>query len=154
MGTVARPLSAEQELATQQSSTSTPASKRPHCSSTSPHHRNCVTKISTTTPATTWTLLRTSIPLASTSQQQPRAPRSPPRVTLFAAPLPSDPVIGMLHPSIFLASSLLLAHSHGDLQPSKLHHDSSEARLLQVTSGGNIRGGPLERSTLDLDRTG
>jgi len=46
----------------------------------------------------------------------------------------------MLHPGIFLASSLLLAHSHGDLQPSKLHHDSSEARLLQVTSGGNIRG--------------
>merc|ERR1712079_581400 len=69
-------------------------------------------------------------------------------------PLPSDPVIGMLPPGIFLASSLLLAHSHGDLQPSKLHHDSSEARLLQVTSGGNIRGGPLERSTLDLDRTG
>merc|ERR1711988_1298061 len=102
MGTVARPLSAEQELATQQPSTSTPASKQPHCSSTSPHHRNCVTKISTTTPATTWTLLRTSNPLASTSQQ-PRAPRSPPRVTLFAASLPITAKMPPLDPTGLLS---------------------------------------------------
>merc|ERR1712214_131145 len=99
MGTVARPLSAEQELATQQPSTYHTANKRPHCSSTSPHHRNCVTKISTTTPPTTpWTLLRTSIPLASTSQQS-RAPRSPPRVTLFAASLPITAKMPPLDPT-------------------------------------------------------
>ena len=78
--------------------TSTPAIKRPHYSSTSPHHRNCVTKISTPPPTTTWTLLRTSIPLASTSQQ-PRAPRSPPRVTLFAASLPITAKMPPLDPT-------------------------------------------------------
>merc|ERR1711863_9069 len=96
MGTVARPLSAEQELATQQPPHT--AIKRPHYSSTSPHHRNCVTKISTPPPTTTWTLLRTSIPLASTSQQ-PRAPRSPPRVTLFADSLPITAKMPPLDPT-------------------------------------------------------
>merc|ERR1712036_140493 len=127
MGTVARPLSAEQELATQQPSTCTP----PTSDHTAAQHHRIIATVS---------------PRYQQQHQQQHGRSSEPRSHWpllgqdAPVPLPSDPVIGMLHPSIFLASSLLLAHSHGDLQPSQLHHDSSEARLLQVTSGANIRG--------------
>merc|ERR1711899_202080 len=162
MGTVARPLSAEQELATQQPPhTRHPATTLQLNITTS--SQLCHQDINTTTTNNMdapQNLDPTGLyqSAASCSAQPTKsnticsqpphhcqdASAGPHRPLLSQdapVPLPSDPVIGMLHPGIFLASSLLLAHSHGDLQPSKLPHASSEARLLQVTSGGNIRGG-------------
>merc|ERR1712038_1395799 len=145
MGTVARPLSAEQELATQQVQLAHPPSSD---HTTAQHHRIIATVSPryqhhhhqqhgrSSEPRSHWPLLVSSLVLRAAHQEYPYLqPASPslPRCLRWTppastepgcpSPLPSDPVIGMLHPGIFLASSLLLAHGHGDLQPSKLHRD-------------------------------
>merc|ERR1711878_8838 len=106
MGTVARPLSAEQELATQQPSTCTP----PTSDHTAAQHLRIIATVSpryqqqqqqqhgrSSEPRAHWPLLVSSLAL--------RAPHRPLLSQDAPVPLPSDPVIGMLHPSIFLASS-------------------------------------------------
>jgi len=61
-------------------------------------------------------------------------------------------------PPLRLLTLLLSLPRQGDGTPHH-HHDEDdqgllEARLFQVTAGGNIRGGSIARATLDMEGPG